>query len=341
MLNVGLVGIGYMGRMHLRNYMRLTQEGYPVRVTAICDKDVKKFQGVFAEGDVKLPGTDIDFRPYQLYSDMEEMLDKERLDVIDLTLPTFLHAPLTVAALGKGVHVLCEKPMAQDAEEARTMVEAAKQSGAKLMIAQVLRFWPEYEYLKETVDSGRYGRVISASFFRGGTPTKHTYENWMLRSATSGGGLLDMHIHDIDMVYWLFGKPDAVSTLSIDVLDECSFDAMSTNYFYSDSKVVNSQVDRVMCGEFGFQMSYRVNFERGTLVYEKRELRDYPHNGKAFVPELSKDSGYYREIKYFLEAVRSGSPVERALPEHTLDSLLLAEAQRHSALQRGAVVTIA
>ncbi|CAG7596501.1 Inositol 2-dehydrogenase/D-chiro-inositol 3-dehydrogenase [Paenibacillus solanacearum] len=340
MLNVGLVGIGYMGRMHLRSYIRLAQEGYPVRVTAICDKDVQKFQGVFAEEGVKLPGTDIDFSPYRLYSDMEEMLEKERLDAVDLTLPTYLHAPLTVAALDKGVHVLCEKPMAQNAEEARTMLEAANRSGAKLMIAQVLRFWPEYEYLKQTVDSGRYGRVISASFFRGGPPTKHTHDNWMLRSATSGGGLLDMHIHDIDIVYWLFGKPEAVSTLSVDVLDDSSFDAMSTNYLFADAKVVNTQIDRVLCGEIGFHMSYRVNFERGTLVYEKRQLSDYPRDGKAFVPELSQDSGYYREIQYFLEAVRTGVPVERALPEHTLDSLLLAEAQRRSALQRGAVVAI-
>lgn len=338
MLKVGLVGIGFMGRMHLQNYVRLQNEGYPVQVTAICDKDKKKFQGIFTEGNIQLPGTDIDFSPYRLYVDFDRMLEEEELDVVDISLPTYLHAPLALKALNKGVHVLCEKPMALTSIEAKEMIEASKISGSKLMIAQVLRFWPAYEYLKETVDSGRYGRVISAYFFRGGTPPKWTYENWMIHGDTSGGGLLDMHIHDIDMVHWLFGKPQAVSSLSIDVLDSHSYDAMSTNYVYPDSKVVNTQVDRVMCGDFGFHMSYRVNFEQGTLVYEKREVKDYPNQGKAFTPELSPDTGYFREIHYFLEAVRHDRAVERALPEDTLTSLRIAEAERSSALQRGVLV---
>lgn len=338
MLKVGLIGIGFMGRTHLHNYLRLQQEGYPVRVTAICDIDEKKFQGVFTEGNIQLPGTDIDFSPYRLYADFDRLLEEEELDIVDISLPTYLHAPYTLKALNKGIHVLCEKPMAMNSAEARKMIEAADRSGRKLMIAQVLRFWPAYEYLKETVDSGRYGRAVSACFFRGGTPPKWTYENWMIRGETSGGGLLDMHIHDIDMVHWLFGKPEAVSALSVDVLDSESYDAMSTNYVYPGSMVVNTQVDRAMCGDYGFHMTYRVNFERGTLVYENRELKDYPNGSKSFVPELSADTGYYREIRYFLDAVQHDRPVERALPEDTLATLRIAEAERASALQRGVLV---
>jgi predicted dehydrogenase len=221
------------------------------------------------------------------------------------------------------------------------MLEAEKRSGKKLMIAQVLRFWPEYEYLKETVVSGRYGRVLSAHLFRGGHPPKWTHNDWMVRKETSGGGLYDLHIHDIDMINWLFGKPRSVSTLARDVLPGSSFDIISTNYVFPDGKVVSSHCDRSLTGEFGFEMSFRVNFERGNLVYEKRGLRDNPQDGKGFAPKLTADSGYYREIKYFSEALLHDRPIEQAAPQDTLATLAIAEAEARSAVAGGTLVEIA
>ncbi|MEF3304951.1 Gfo/Idh/MocA family protein [Paenibacillus sp. GYB003] len=341
MLKVGLVGLGFMGRMHLTNYKRLEAEGFPIRVTAICDSDAKKFEGVFVPGNIPTVGGDLDLSGYKHYTDYDRMLEEESFDFVDIAMPTHLHADMTVKAFERGCHVLCEKPMALGTEEGRRMIEAEKRSGKKLMIAQVLRFWPEYEYLKETVDSGRYGDVLSAHFFRGGHPPKWTHNDWMVRKETSGGGLFDLHIHDIDMINWLFGKPQSVSTFARDVLPGSSFDIISTNYSYPDRKIVSSQCDRSLTGEFGFEMSFRVNFEGGNLVYEKRVLRDNPMNGKGFVPELSGDSGYYREIKYFAEAILHDRPIERATPFDTLVTLAIAEAEARSADSGGALVGIA
>lgn len=341
MLKVGLVGLGFMGRTHLTNYKRLEAEGFPIQVTAICDTDEQKFQGIFTPGNIASAGSGLDLSGYKQYRDFDHMLENEQFDIVDISMPTHLHAEMTVKAMDRGIHVLCEKPMALHTDEGQHMIEAALRSGKKLMIAQVLRFWPEYEYLKETVDSGRYGSVLSAHFFRGGHPPKWTFNDWMVRKETSGGGLFDLHIHDIDMINWLFGKPQSVSTFARDVLPGSSFDIISTNYSYPDRKIVSSQCDRALTGDFGFEMSFRVNFERGNLIYEKRVLRDNPMDGKSFAPELSADSGYYREIKYFAEAIMQNRPIERATPYDTLATLTIAEAEARSALSGGVLVDIA
>lgn len=341
MLKVGLVGLGFMGRAHLTNYKRLEDEGYPIRVTAICDADEDKFRGIFAGGNIQIGGGSLDLSASRHYTDYIRMLEEEELDIVDIAMPSYLHAEMTVQAMERGLHVLCEKPMALSTSDGQLMLEAAERSGKKLMVAQVLRFWPEYEYLKETVDSGRYGKVLSAHFFRGGHPPQWTHNDWMVRKETSGGGMYDLHIHDIDMVNWLFGKPKSVSTLALDVLPGSSFDIISTQYVYPDRKVVSSQSDRTLTGEFGFEMSFRVNFERGNLVYEKRVLRDNPQEGKGFEPQFPDEPGYYREIKYFADAVLHDRPIVRAKPEETLASLAIAEAEARSALEGGSLVNIA
>ncbi|MFK7693986.1 Gfo/Idh/MocA family protein [Paenibacillus sp. HJGM_3] len=341
MLKVGLVGLGFMGRAHLKNYVRLQEEGFPIQVTAICDTDSRKFQGYFTEGNMQVASTEFDFSGYAQYTDYSRMLQEEELDFVDIALPTFLHKSTAIAALRRGLHVMCEKPMALNTQEGREMIEAAEQAGKKLMIAQCLRFWPEYEYLKETVESGRYGKVLAASFFRGGNPPKWTHEDWMVLEDKSGGGMMDLHIHDIDMVNWLFGKPESVTTLARHVLPGSAYDIISTNYKYPDHKVVNCQVDRVLHGDFGFEMSFRVNFEGGNLVFEKRGLKDYPKDGKGFSPELSADTGYYREIRYFAEAVMNDTPIEKSAPEDTWVSLQIAEAEKLSAESDGASVSVA
>ncbi|WJH37599.1 hypothetical protein N6H14_28530 [Paenibacillus sp. CC-CFT747] len=155
------------------------------------------------------------------------------------------------------------------------------------------------------------------------------------------GGLLDFHIHDIDIIHWLFGRPLAVSTIGGDVLPESTLDVLSAQYLYEDRKVVTAHMDRSIEGDVGFEMAYRVTFEGGTLLFEKRVLKDHPKDGRGFGPELSKDAGYYREIRYFANAIRNNTPVDVANPEDTLTALFIAEAERQSAFEKGTPVPIA
>ncbi len=340
MLKAGLIGIGFMGRGHLDIYERFEKENYPVKLTAICDVDGEKFKGKFLPGNIDVGNSKYDFSKYRLYTDVDEMLEKEELDFVDIALPTYLHAEVAVKALNKGLHVLCEKPMALTSADCARMIEAARRNGKKLMIAQCLRFWPEYEVLKEYVDSGRFGKVTGAYFFRGGSTPRWSYQNWLLDEKRSGGCILDQHIHDVDMINWLFGKPRYVSTIAANVIPGSGFDILSTNYIYPDGKVVNAQDDWTLNGSYGFQMLYRVNFEKGNIIYEQGVLKVNPYDGEGFTPEISKESGYYREIVYFTQALMNNTPVEVAAPESTMATIEIAEAEVESAKNGGRITPV-
>ena len=341
MVKVGLVGIGFMGKGHLDQYLRLESEGFDVKLVALCDVDTQKFTSLSATGGNmgELGAGKYDFSKYALYSDMDEMLRKERLDYVDIALPTYLHAEYAIKAMRAGVSVLCEKPMALNPVECQAMIDAASETGKLLMIAQCLRFWPEYETLKEYVDSGKFGKVKCAYFARhGGTPI-WSYQNWLLDEDRSGGCLLDQHVHDVDMVNWLLGKPLAVAAMGVNQTPGAGFDAVSTQYKYDDM-VINAQDDWSMNGaDIPFKMLFRVNFERGALVYEDGKLTVYPNGEKGFVVS-GEDNGYYREIKYFINRLKNGEPAAIADLKSTKQSIEMATAERESARKGGVWVTL-
>jgi predicted dehydrogenase len=337
---VGLVGVGAMGRGHFDNYVRLMEEGFPVELVALCDIVPERFLGEGTRMNIDTGAKPIDASKFRTYTDYLEMMDKEQLDYIDIALPTDLHCEATVAALNKGFHVLCEKPMARSVSECEKMIAAAEKNGRKLMIGQCLRFWPEYVYLKECVDDKRFGEVTCAYFYRGGGTPKWSHENWLLTKERSGGALLDQHIHDVDTINWLFGVPEAVSTLGRNIIAGSGYDAVSTQYLYPDNKVVNAQDDWTLNGDYGFQMLFRVNFEQGSLIYGSDGLMVYPHDGKGFKPELSAEMGYWHEIRYFVDAIRNGTPIETAAPWSTMQTIRIAEAEERSADLRGDKVRI-
>lgn len=336
MLKVGLIGFGFMGRMHFDNYVRLAAEGLQVQLVAICDLLIEELKEGKASGNIATEQEVYDLTPYRLYDNIAAMLENEELDIVDITLPTPLHADLVCSLLEKGIHVLCEKPMASSSEEGWRMVKTAEQTGKTLMIAQCLRFWPAYEYLKACVEDNRYGAVTSGYFFRGsGSP-----KGWYLNGSQSGGCLTDMHIHDADMIHWLFGKPEKLSTIARNVIPGSGYDIVSTHYIYADGKVVNAQADWTLEGDFGFSMTYRVNFEGGNLHFENGQVKVFPRDEPGFIAELSDDMGYYREMKYFIESVQAGNPVSICTPESAVGTLEIIEAELRSADEGGLQVSL-
>ncbi|WP_172251382.1 Gfo/Idh/MocA family protein [Saccharibacillus deserti] len=337
MLKIGLIGFGFMGRMHFDNYTRLIAEGLPVSLNAICDIRIDELKNAKAGGNMSTLQEVYDLTPYRLYDHFERMIADEELDMIDLAVPTYLHAEMSCILMEKGYHVMCEKPMALNAEEAGRMVETAARTGKKLMIGQCLRFWPGYAYLKQCVEDRRYGAVTQGYFYRGsGAP-----QGWFLDEKLSGGCLLDMHIHDTDMIQYLFGSPKRVSTLGRNVIQGAGSDIVSSHYYYPDGKVINAQADWTLEGDFGFYMGYRVNFERANIQFDGADVTVNPNDGPGFVPELSADSGYYGELVYFLNAVLSDRPITVCTPESTAATLAVIRAEAASASQEGAWVSVA
>ena len=194
-LQVGVIGLG-MGRGHVAGY----QEHPGAEVVAVADLDADKLQEVADELDVP-----------RRYESGEEMLEEESLDVVSVATPNKFHKPLTLQALDSGAHVLCEKPMAMNAAEARDMIRAAGDADRRLMINFSFRFNEVGHALKSQVDRGHLGDVYFARTVwlrRRGLPG---FGGWFGQKELSGGGpLIDLGVHRIDLALWLMGYPKPV-----------------------------------------------------------------------------------------------------------------------------------
>jgi len=330
-IRVGIVGFGFMGRMHYGNWKKMKG----ARVVALCDKNQEQFTAPTAGGNISGADTATDYGDAVIYDDFDAMLAEAKPDVISLTLPTPLHVPLTIKALQAGVSVLCEKPMALTAADCDKMLKAAHRApnGAKLMVAHCLRFWPCYVYLKKLVDSKKYGKVIAASFRRFSAPPgwqKGT--NWFADESKSGGVALDLHIHDTDMVNFLFGMPKAVtSTASFDKNGAMQY--ISTLYDVGGA-AVTAEGSWCMAATMGFEASYVVTFEKAVVILDaKREkpLCVYPAKGDAFVPALAEGEGYEYEIKWFLDVLKGKKVPSVITAEQSRDSVRIVDAEKRSA----------
>jgi predicted dehydrogenase len=156
----------------------------------------------------------------------EELLEDDGLDVVSIAVPTFLHAPITLAAFERGLHVLSEKPIARTPAEAETMVEAAREAGRVLDVAFNHRQRGDIQTLKSIIDAGRLGRPYYAKAWwlrRTGIPT---LGSWFTSVEKAGGGpLLDIGVHVLDYSLHLLGHPriTAVSASTYDLLGSAGF----------------------------------------------------------------------------------------------------------------------
>ncbi|MCP0885774.1 Gfo/Idh/MocA family oxidoreductase [Ligilactobacillus sp. WILCCON 0076] len=332
MLKVGLVGLGFMGSSHLSVYKQLMDEGYPVKLVAICDVNEEKRTGKLTQGNIDVSDKSIDFTEFSFYTNMEEMIENEELDYVDICLPTYLHAPYAIKAMEKGLHVFCEKPMAISTKACQEMIDARNKYNRYLMIGQTLRFFPSYQYIKKIIDDKTYGELNEVALFRGGTTPLWSWDNWLLDKERSGGCLLDQHIHDVDTINWLLGTPKAVYTNGKVYFDGSGYDMVSTNYIF-DNKVVNAQDNwTINNDDFGFEMRFRFSFKKGTIILENGKLTDYPNNKKSFAPQIDERSGYYLEIKHFAQSILDDVDPQLACPlESTMETIRIAEAEIVSA----------
>ncbi|MDA0578763.1 MAG: Gfo/Idh/MocA family oxidoreductase [Verrucomicrobia bacterium] len=191
-LRVGIIGLG-MGRAHLESYQKHPR----ATVVAIADTNPATLAAVGEKYGVAAR-----------YTDAATMLAAEQLDVVSVATPNAYHKPLTIAALRAGCHVLCEKPMAMSAAEAREMLAAAKAARRRIMINFSYRFTPQSQALRAEVDKGILGDVYFARTVwlrRKGMPG---FGGWFGQKALAGGGpLIDLGVHRIDLALWLMGYP--------------------------------------------------------------------------------------------------------------------------------------
>lgn len=192
-LRVGVVGAG-IGRGHLRGYAELADT---VEIVALCDTSEPRLERVANEYNVPLR-----------YTDAATLFQSGKIDAVSLCVPNHLHAPLSIAALEAGLHVLCEKPLAENIVTGQKIVEAAAQADGTFMIAYTRRYRSDLQWIKRAVQEGVLGEVyqIKTGWTReSGIPG---WGGWFTdKSAAGGGPLIDLGIHMLDAALWVLGYP--------------------------------------------------------------------------------------------------------------------------------------
>lgn len=330
-LKVGLCGFGTMAKGHAQ--MLQLHEG--VKLVAIAD--------TVPENRAKAE----ELYHVKTFETGEELIANGGLDVVFVVVPTYLHTLLAVSALKSGCHVFCEKPMSLNPDLCTQMIDAANESGKYLMIGQVLRFWPEYVFLKEAIDSGRYGKLEALSMTRVGG-TSMGWQKWYLDERRGGSQLFDRHLHDCDAVTWLLGTPKSVYTYGIhkDCFTQGGVSHSFTEYYYDNNLVVSAEGSADAIKGFPFTAAYRAFFEKAVIEYNSRSTPTLQvfEGGEPIVPEIkskvpSLTSGmnitnsapYYNEEVYFFDCIRRGVKPETITPEKARESVRVVSAEMLSA----------
>ena len=313
-----------MGATHLKAFSAIGG----VEVGAISTSNPRSLEGDLSHirGNLGRETGIYDFSKTRKYSDWRELLTDPELDAVDICLPTDLHVEASQIALNAGKHVLCEKPMALSADGCDQMIAAAKKNDRILMIAQVLRFWPEYKFLERFVRSGEYGKIRNATFVRRcGIPD---WSKWLPHEERSGGALLDLLVHDIDQILFLFGMPAKVAAKSLGEID-----TVSATCIYDGGPEVRLQ-GGWFSPETPFAMGFQVRAERAELELTPDGLTLNTEKGQEKISPEGAD-GYEAETAYFVECCRSHQRPERCLPEDSANAVRLALAMKESRNQGG------
>ncbi len=299
-----------MGGVHLRNWQAAEES----EVVAVCDAN--PITGEATLGNIDAGSDRLNLDGVALYTDVAEMLASENLDVVSVALPTHLHKAVSIQCLEAGVHVLCEKPMALNVPDCDAMIAAASKAGKHLMVAHCIRFWPEYAWAKKAVDSGEYGAVLAADFSRLTDAPAWADGSWLADPAKSGGLALDLHIHDLDFIQYLFGTPSGIRSVGTR--------HVQTQVDYADGRAITATASWAMPKSFGFQMSFKIMLENAALVFDGASLKVYPAEGEPFVPEVAEGDGYKGEIEYF-SGLLAGTNTEIIIPpEQARESVRMA-----------------
>ena len=250
-VTIGLVGTGEIGQVH-------AQAAFGSRRDPALHRPARPAgQGAGACGAHQAP----------LYESFDALLADPAVEGVDICLPNHLHREFTVRALAAGKHVLCEKPMALSLEDAGAMIAAAEKSARILMVAHVLRFWPEYLRAKAGIDDGMVGRVRLMTARRmvsllAGTPGD---QGWRHDPRRSGAAVIDMQIHDLDIFGWFFGPPRALVARGLRSADG-GLNHVFTHLEFADGKQALVEASFMMQGN-PLDIGFRILGDEGSLEY--------------------------------------------------------------------------
>ena len=335
MIHVGLIGAGFIGRNHFNQYEQLSDRG---KVVALCDTEPDRRAGDWSNvggnvGDTQ--GTRRDLGDIKSYENWRDLLADPKVEMVDICVPTYLHAEIGIAALRAGKHVLSEKPMALTVASCDDMLAAAAEAPGKFMIAQCIRFWPEYVYLKQVFDDGRFGPLKALHLFRQASTPDYSLNNWIVNPELSGGAILDLHVHDVDFALYLLGKPKSVHAQAY-TRTGGGVDRVHALWHYRNDLVVQLEGAWDLPSGFGFNCGLTAVFEKAALHWDLnsgKPMTLFKEGAEPQIPDVLPKDGYYHEIAYFLGCIERGETPQISTPQESRTAVAVALAEQQSAAQ--------
>lgn len=349
MVNVGIAGIGFMGWIHYLSYQKVRG----AKVVAFCETNEKRLAGDWRDiqGNFGPPGRKVDLRAAAKYTKIDEMLADPKVDMVDVCLPPALHPEVTIRALEAGKDVLCEKPIALRARDAKRMAAVAEKTGRVLNIGHVLPMFQEYGRAHQIIESRKYGRLLGASFKRIGANPKWLKDYF--KADVIGGPLFDLQVHDAHFIRLVGGMPSAVfSTGRMHAGTEVP-EFFTSQFMYDDG---NCQIT-ACCGVINqqgrsFTQGFEIHLERATLLYDfaviggkgklLTPLTILDGAGRVLEPKLGSDDplvAFEAEMKEVTRSIRNGKPSPILDGRLARDAVVLCEKQARS-LATGRVVRV-
>ncbi|MEW8985456.1 MAG: Gfo/Idh/MocA family oxidoreductase [Bacillus sp. (in: firmicutes)] len=263
-LRVGVIGCGSIARhRHLPEYAANPN----VELVAVCDNNAERALEIGEKYGVPS------------YTSFVELLRNAEVDAVSVCTPNYLHAPISNAALLAGVHVLCEKPMATSEEEAKSMIETAKNSGKKLMIAHNQRFVASHQKARQLIESGEVGKIYSfrTAFGHGGPEgwSVEGKEGWFFQKDKAFVGAMgDLGVHKTDLLRYILGE---------EIVEVGAFVETSAKEFATvdDTAVCVLKTESGTIGTLAASWSYVSKEDNSTIIYGENailRLEDDPNN---------------------------------------------------------------
>ncbi len=344
-MRAAIVGVGFMGWIHYLAYQASTR----AELVAFCSRDADKRQGDWRgiQGNFGPPAEKIDVSGIATYETLDAMLTDDSIDLFDICLPPHLHVEAVQKCLAAGKRVLCEKPLALNGSDAQSLADQA--AAGQLLVAHILPFMPEFRFISDAADDGRFGKLLGGNFKRIIGPP-----DWIpdfYDPLRVGGPLMDLHVHDAHFIRMLFGMPNSVFSRG-------RMRGETPQYFESTFSTADPDVVLSACSgvidQSGrpFTHGFEVHFEQATARFEFAGYADGTSSlipltiatadGTVQRPELGDGDpvkSFVLEIDAAAESI-AGGKIHPALDgQVAADALRLCDVQLQS-LRSGQPVTI-
>jgi predicted dehydrogenase len=315
MLKIALFGSGFMGRTHLQCYARNRH----CRVQYVYGSDRDRVRALAREFGAE-PVFEVD-----------DVWNSD-VDIVDLCLPTHLHMEYGVAAARAKKNILCEKPVANNQADAARLMAAVRRHGVSFMVAHVIRFWPEYVYIRELVRKGTLGKPLTLHARRQQPMPAWSVGNWITDPGLSLGGVVDLQIHDIDFINWVFGPPASLRSVGTRS-ERGGWEQINTLFSYPTGFNAVIEACNLMPRGYPFCMSLSILFTHGLVEFNSRDtpsLKVWRKNRPVACPAVPRGDGYQHEIDYFVDCVRRGRAPSVVTGEDACLALRLALSSKKS-----------